>query len=100
MNAQQDTAAPVFDTGTVVVTEGIRLRMADEPSFAAFVGKALGRHVYGDWGDLMLTDKHMNNEALVQGQRLLSMYEYLDCKIWVITEGDRSSTTVLFPEEY
>jgi hypothetical protein len=59
------------------------------------------RHKHGDWGDLDLEDKHVNEEALRNGQRLLSAYRTrLSDKLWIITEWDRSVTTLLLPDEY
>ena len=59
------------------------------------------RHKHGDWGDLDPEDKHVNEEALRHGQRLLSAYHTRRSdKLWVITEWDRSVTTLLLPEEY
>lgn len=59
------------------------------------------RHKHGDWGDLDPEDRRVNEEALRRGQRLLSAYHTrLDEKLWIITEWDRSVTTLLLPEEY
>jgi len=61
----------------------------------------LYRHAAGDWGDLIQEDILANALALKEGTRLLSAYHLKDGrKIWVITEADRSSTTILLPEEY
>ena len=54
----------------------------------------------GDWGDLTPADQRANNEALAEGSRILSAYVVGDRKLWVITEADRSATTILLPEEY
>ena len=59
------------------------------------------RHAQGDWGDVCKEDWESNDEALKSGQRLLSEYKLPDGKrIWIITEWDRSATTLLFPEDY
>jgi hypothetical protein len=61
----------------------------------------LARHAQGDWGDLEQDDKAENESAPKDGLRLLSAYQLADgTKIWVITEADRSVTTILLPEEY
>ncbi len=60
----------------------------------------LERHACGDWGDLCAEDKDANDAALQHGSRLLSAYRLDREKVWVITEADRSATTVLLPEEY
>ena len=62
---------------------------------------ALRRHVTGDWGDLDAEDKFANEEALLRGDRLFSAYRSESgVKFYVITEWDRSVTTVLLPEDY
>jgi hypothetical protein len=68
--------------------------------------KFLKRHIAGDWGDLCEDDRKLNDEALVDGSRLLSAYATSKgTKIWIITEaiddeGNRAATTFLKPEEY
>ena len=62
---------------------------------------ALHRHSHGDWGDVCDSDWKRNNNALTEGTRLFSSYKDLGGHdLWVITEADRSATTVLFPSEY
>jgi len=64
-------------------------------------GEFLRRHACGDWGDLSDEDRKENEFSLVNGFRLLSSFTLSSgTKIWVITEADRSSTTLLLPEEY
>jgi hypothetical protein len=59
------------------------------------------RHVTGDWGDLEDEDKKENELSVKQGFRILSSYALeTDVKVWVITEWDRSVTTLLLPDEY
>ena len=61
----------------------------------------LARHVAGDWGDVDQDDRAENETALKDGLRILSAYRLADnTRIWVITEADRSVTTVLLPDEY
>ena len=61
----------------------------------------LDKHVQGDWGTVDDEDKRANDQALIDGERIVSAYKtLLGEKIWVITEADRSSTTILLPEEY
>jgi hypothetical protein len=65
------------------------------------IQKALQRHVSGDWGELDEEDKKANDEALQSGERLLSAYKSATgTKFWIITEADRSVTTILLPEDY
>ena len=62
---------------------------------------ALQRHEYGDWGECILEDRQSNDDALLYGDRLFSVYwDRNDVKFWIITEADRSSTTILLPEDY
>jgi hypothetical protein len=61
----------------------------------------LSRHLRGDWGDLCLEDKTENELSLKHGYRLMSSYPVTQTeKLWIITEADRSVTTLLLPEEY
>lgn len=60
----------------------------------------LARHASGDWGDLCASDRCENGLALRHGRRVLSSYAVGNDRIWVITEADRSVTTILLPEEY
>jgi hypothetical protein len=60
----------------------------------------LARHATGDWGELFAFDRHQNEVALREGYRVLSSYETPVGTVWIITEADRSITTILLPEEY
>jgi hypothetical protein len=64
-------------------------------------GEFLSRHALGDWGELSDTDGIENEFSLEHGFRLLSSYPLRSgVKVWIITEADRSSTTLLLPDEY
>ncbi len=90
-----------FLIGRVVVTRGVHARMVDDRTFMEFIGRCLGRHMDGDWGEVDREDRQTNEDALKVGNRLLSAYSHVDnTRVWVITEADRSVTTVLFPDEY
>ncbi len=90
-----------YPMGQVVWTRGVNEKVAEDSKFAEFVLHCLKRHSAGDWGDLGEEDKKANDAALKDGSRLLSAYERKGLpKIWIITEADRSVTTVLFPDEY
>jgi hypothetical protein len=86
--------------GAIVATPGA-MALMERRNVAPFA--LLARHVTGDWGDLDPFDKRENDLALKRGMRLLSNYPLgpnrTDC-IWVITEADRSCTTLLLPEDY
>ena len=60
----------------------------------------LARHATGDWGDLSSFDQRQNEIALRDSYRVFSSYEVPAGKVWIITEADRSITTILLPEEY
>ena len=60
----------------------------------------LARHASGDWGELDVHDRRENQLSIKHGWRVLSSYPVGDRKVWVITEADRSVTTLLLPEEY
>ena len=65
------------------------------------IDAALMRHLSGDWGELCETDRQANQQALRYGDRLLSAYQTEEgTTFWIITEADRSATTVLLPEDY
>ncbi|EJB8438992.1 type I restriction endonuclease subunit M [Vibrio parahaemolyticus] len=87
-----------FAFGQVVMTRGIVELMEGIPH--VFLMPYLLRHASGDWGDVCVEDKKANDEATHNGQRVLSAYELFGQKIWIITEWDRSVTTMLFPHEY
>lgn len=82
-----------FDVGDVVATPG---------AMRALVRELLVRHQAGDWGTLDDEDKQQNEISIVLGMRILSAYILPNTseKIWVITEADRSITTLLLPAEY
>ncbi|KAA8767722.1 hypothetical protein WL74_00760 [Burkholderia cepacia] len=61
----------------------------------------LGRHLRGDWGELDIADVASNELALLIHRRLLSSYVIPGgSRVWIITEADRSVTTILLPEDY
>ncbi|WP_321885985.1 hypothetical protein [Paraburkholderia bannensis] len=61
----------------------------------------LARHIHGDWGDLTAEDLAANELALLTGKRLLSSYDLPGGgRVWIITEADRSVTTILLPDDY
>lgn len=93
-----EVSQPLFELGDVVATPGA----LDALAAACVMHTALiARHLAGDWGDLDAEDKESNQEALVTGARILSAYTLpTKQRIWVITEADRSVTTLLLPNEY
>ncbi len=98
MNITNFHKNPLFDLGQTVATSGA-IEALQQPGISA--ASLLGRHQTGDWGDLCEEDKAENNYALRHGCRIFSSYQITETtKIWVITEADRSVTTLLLPEEY
>ena len=86
----------LFPLGQLVATPNALAHIARED-----IDAAIARHVCGDWGSLDDDDKDANNRALEQGTRLLSAYESKQgIRFWIITEWDRSVTTILLPEDY
>ena len=86
-----------FELGQVFVTMGARDVIKDSLSK---LSEILNRHKNCDWGDLDDEDKALQDTALRFGARILSAYTVDGHKVWVITEADRSSTTILLPSEY
>jgi hypothetical protein len=88
----------MFALGQLLATPGALAafaRTSDDPV------DYLVRHVSRDWGTVDAEDWRANDQALIDGTRLLSAYTLHDgSKIWIITEADRSVTTILLPEEY
>jgi len=97
-NHEMDEPRPLFSLGQLVWTPGAQelfSRLERTPL------ELLQRHVTGDWGNMVEEDKQANQDALEHGSRIFSSYELESGqKIWVITERDRSVTTLLLPEEY
>ena len=90
-----------FETGSVYVTNGVDARMNEDNDFANFVNESFYKHCNGDWGTLDEEDWAMNDRALAKGDdRIFSRYEFNGDAIYIITEWDRSVTTILFPDEY
>lgn len=90
-----------FKLGQVVVTCRINNSIAESLRFLNDVLLSMNRHCNKDWGDLSEEDKAMNDEAVRNGNdRIFSSYQTCEGEIWIITEEDRSVTTILFPDEY
>ena len=86
--------------GRLCATRGVATLMEESAEFSAFVHQSLDRYIRCDWGDTCEEDWEQNDSAVRDGERILAMYENSKWRIWIITEWDRSVTTVLFPEEY
>ena len=93
------TNGPRFPIGRPVITPAAQTTL-DAAGISGVL--LLARHIHGDWGDLCVDDATANELALLTGKRLLSSYNVPNGKgkVWIITEADRSVTTILLPEEY
>ena len=95
---RQPIRNPLFDLGQLVATPGALAALEKSGQNPM---DFLSRHVMGDWGELSEDDRKENQFSLEKGFRLLSSYQ-TNAKewVWVITEADRSHTTILLPDEY
>jgi len=120
-NSSRSTAArrmtlmsnvPRFALGQLVATPGA-LELLDQTGFSALA--LVSRHVHGDWGDCCDGDKATNELSVQHGMRVMSVYRLVDAEallqtpqdkrsglptLWIITEADRSATTLLLSSEY
>jgi hypothetical protein len=95
MSATANSAAK-FPLGHIVATPNALDHLTQDDIHSGII-----RHQAGDWGDLDADDRKENDLALERGTRLLSAYQASNgTKFWIITEADRSATTVLLPEDY
>jgi len=86
----------LFALGQTVIT-----RQALDVLHPEDVKSCLDRHARGDWGDLGEADRRQNEIALAQEMRLFSAYnDRSGTRFWIITEADRSATTILLPDDY
>ena len=93
---EQDRHEKKVPLGRVVITPGALAAL--EPGAAP---EALKRHAAGDWGEVGREDWKLNDESIRDGDRILSAYtDAKGTKFWIITEADRSVTTILLPDEY
>ncbi len=89
------TVNPRFNPGRLMITRNARDTLP-----RGEVDVAINRHLSGDWGDVCQSDWQRNEQALRDGDRLLSVYQtQAGEKFWIITESDRSTTTVLLPSD-
>jgi hypothetical protein len=95
---QEIEKKPLFDLGQLVATPGALAALEKAGQNAM---EFLSRHVTGDWGEIPEEDKKENQFSLEKGFRLMSSYRTTaGDRVWVITEGTRSHTTLLLPDEY
>ena len=90
-----------FKLGKLVMTKAVHDKMCSDIDFAIGVLESFEKYRSGNWGDLCDEDKAENEHALKEGERIFAVYNIGDeKKLWIITEWDRSVTTLLLPEEY
>lgn len=91
-----------FELGKVVLTRSIYEKCLSDGEFFIFVGGSLDRYMKCDWGDTCEEDAEQNDISVKEGERILAVYTNPKTNetIWIITEWDRSATTILFPSEY
>ncbi len=92
----------LFPLGTVCMTPGVA-DLVEQHQLS--IHEYLARHVSGDWGEVCVDDAAENTLSLLEGYRILSAYTFTSAptvksKLWIITEADRSVTTLLLPSEY
>ncbi len=98
MKTQPTKQPPLFPLGQVVATPGALAALHEAGQTPA---ELLRRHSVGDWGELPAEDIRENELSLQEGYRLLSAYTLASGqRLWIITEADRSATTLLLPQEY
>lgn len=93
---------PKFKVGRVGFTTLVTKEIERNKDLGLFIEQCMARHQRGDWGDISEQDKKYNEEALLNGGRLISYYVGTDyCRdILIATAADRLYTTVMFPQEY
>ena len=92
-----DIQVPLFPLGQIVATPAVADHFAAQGLSPL---DYLSRHVRGDWGDVPPEDAQANQASIERGTRILSSYKVAAKTVWIITEADRASTTLLFPSEY
>lgn len=96
-NESSSSKLPLFSLGRILATPALLEHFEKHQIIAS---DYLSRHVTGDFGELDEEDKAENQLSIKQGFRILSAYTIAGERIWIITEADRSVTTLLFPSEY
>lgn len=94
---QTPQSAPLFSMGQIVATHAVTDHFSVHGVSPL---DYLRRHAHGDWGDIPPEDAAANQASIEGSTRILSSYKVASETVWIITEADRSSTTLLFPSEY
>ena len=88
---------PLFKLGRILATPAAQEELA-QLNYCPL--DLLRKHMSGDWSEMDVEDQQSNQESIRKGSRIFSAYTIQGTKFWVITEADRSSTTILLPSEY
>lgn len=91
---------PKFELGQVVQTREIAAARLESEDFADEITRDFLRYVQGDWGDTCAEDSELNNSATKDAARIAAKYNTIKGDVFIITEWDRSYTTILFASEY
>ncbi len=89
-----------LNTGRLVVTRGVNEELAINEEFAKFVMESLVKYRNCNWGQTHKDDSELNDKSVLNNWRVVAKYENHEHTIFIITEHDRSATTILFPDEY
>lgn len=99
--------AKTFEIGKVVCTRAVWVTMEENEVFKRFVSGCLSRYILYDWGDTCPEDWELNNQAVRDDDRVMAVYnipdeieDIFENQFWIITESDRTVTTMLFPSDY
>lgn len=99
--------AKTFEIGKVVCTRAVWETMEENEVFKRFVSGCLSRYILYDWGDTCPEDWKLNNQAVRDGDRVMAVYnipdeieDIFENQFWIITESNRTVTTMLFPSDY
>ncbi len=104
---RNDIMGVTFTLGNVVATRNVWELIETNEKFSQFVTICMSRYIANDWGEMDKEDLEANDYAVRNGERLLASYqipleveEVFEDRLWIITEWDRSVTTLLFPGDY
>ena len=90
-----------FELGEMAMTYGVASALAESNQFAKELIAAIEKFCLMDWGELCVEDRYLNYKAVIEGNnRIFAAYQTCAGKIYIVTEWDRTATTVLFANEY
>lgn len=90
-----------FKFGQVVITKGVNAKISESIEFSQFILESIAKYRNCNWGNLCKEDCKMNDQAIENGDdKIFARYNNEEGDIYIITEWDRSVTTILFPSEY